>query len=476
MQVVHVASEVFPFSRSGGLGDVLGVLPLVQARLGAEVTVVSPWYADVPDEVTEVWSGTLPDMSGPDVPGLPVLPPVRVGEVRRGRVRFVFVGLPCFDRPGLYHPDDVWRFSQFGRAVLPVLAGLGVVPDVLHGHDWQAGLVVARARLSGVRAVFSVHNLQYQGRWNLPDGAPWTGLPDWTLTPEGLEFHGDVNLMKAGLVFASQVTTVSPTYAREITTPAFGEGLEGLMTRLEAEGRLSGILNGLDQERWDPRTDQDVPSFSDPAGKGAAVAALRAEFGLDGAPILASVSRLAEQKGMDLLIRALPQLVQDWNVVVLGGGDPALEAGLREWAAHPRVVFVQGMNEPLAHRIYAGADAFAMPSRFEPCGLSQMIAMRYGTLPVVRLTGGLVDTVPGDVGFTFEQATAADLTTACQEAFAAFGDRADWTARVERAMALSFSWDAPARSYLGLYARVLSSPLASLTGLDAPQEQAGAPA
>lgn len=460
MQVVHVASEVFPFSRSGGLGDVLGVLPAVQVGLGAEVTVVSPWYADVPGDVTLVWRGALPGVAGQ-----PPLPEVRVGEVRRAGVRFLFVGLACFDRPGLYHPDDVWRFSLFGRAVPPVLAQLGVRPDVLHGHDWQAGLVVAHARLSGVRSVFSVHNLQYQGRWNLLDGMGWTGLPEWAFTHETLEFHGDVNLMKAGLVFSSQVTTVSPTYAREITTPEFGEGLEGLMTRLRAEGRLSGILNGLDQVRWDPASDPDVPVFTDPRGKGAAVAALRAEFGLDGAPILASVSRLAEQKGMDLLIGALPQLVQDWNVVMLGGGDPVLEAALREWAAHPRVVFEQGMNEPLAHRIYAGADAFAMPSRFEPCGLSQMIAMRYGTLPVVRATGGLVDTVPADVGFSFAQASVGALVAACGEARAAFDDPAGWEARAARAMRLEFSWDGPAREYLGLYARVLSGAAPAVAGL-----------
>ncbi|GGB50456.1 glycogen synthase [Deinococcus soli (ex Cha et al. 2016)] len=460
MRVVHVASEVFPFSRSGGLGDVLGALPAQQARLGAAVTVVSPWYADIAQPVREVWRGAL------DAPGSLPLADVRVGELVQGGVQFVFVGLGAFDRPGLYFPDDVWRFTQFARAVLPALERVGVTPDVLHAHDWQAGLVVALGRLAGLRAVFSVHNLQYQGRWNLIDGAGWTGLPDWAFTHEGLEFHGDVNLMKAGLVFASQVTTVSPTYAQEITTPEYGEGLEGLLVRLTHEGRLSGILNGLDQDRWDPRTDADITPFADVAGKAACGVALRAEFGLDDAPILGVVSRLAEQKGMDLLIGALPELTRDWNVVVLGGGDPRLEAGLREWDAHPRVAFAQGMNEPLAHRIYAGADAFAMPSRFEPCGLSQMIAMRYGTLPVVRETGGLVDTVPHEVGFRFVGATPQALTRACAEARLAFDDRAEWTARAAEAMSLDFSWDGPTREYLGLYARVLSVPPRPLAGLE----------
>ena len=441
MRVLHVASEVFPFSRSGGLGDVLGALPAVQARLGedAEVTVLSPWYASLQGEPQELWRG---EAWGEQA---------WLGELRQDGVRYLFLGLNEFQRPGLYHPDDVERFCAFGRAALPALDAVGVTPDVLHGHDWQAGLVVAHARLRGLRTAFSVHNLQYQGRWNLPEAAGWTGLPDWTFGPDGVEFFGDLNLMKAGLNFAGHVTTVSPTYAQEITTPRYGEGLEGLLTRLSHEGRLSGILNGLDQDRWNPRTDPDIAAYSDPTGKAGAVKALRQEFGLDDAPILATVSRLADQKGMDLLITALPELVRDWNVVVLGGGDPLLEAALTGWANHPRVAFASGMNEPLAHRIYAGAHAFAMPSRFEPCGLSQLIAMRYGTLPIVRETGGLADTVPPEVGFRFADATAPAFLQACREAQAAFQDEAQWQTRAERAMSLDFSWDGPARQYLELY-------------------------
>lgn len=446
MRVVHVASEVFPFSRSGGLGDVLAALPAEQARLGANVTVVSPWYATLSGTPQEVWRG--------EVPGLGQ---VGVGELRASGVRFLFVGLPAFERPGLYHPDDVERFCAFGRAVLPVLQALGAVPDVLHGHDWQAGLVVAHAHLAGWRTAFTIHNLQYQGRWNLAEARTWTGLPDWTFSPEGVEFYGDLNLMKAGLVFAEQVTTVSPTYAREITTPQYGEGLEGVLIRLTLEGRLSGILNGLDQDRWNPRTDPDIRPYANPAGKAANGAVLRAEFGLDDAPILGVVSRLADQKGIDLLIEALPELVERWNVVVLGGGDPLLTAALHGWAYHPRVAFVSGLNEALAHRIYAGADAFAMPSRFEPCGLSQMIAMRYGTLPIVRETGGLVDTVPGDVGFRFADATPEALTAACQDARTTFEDAVEWQARMERGMELDFSWKGPARHYLALYRRLCAA-------------------
>ncbi|ACO46705.1 glycogen/starch synthase [Deinococcus deserti] len=445
MRVLHVTSEVFPFSRSGGLGDVLGALPAVQATLGAQVSVLSPWYGSLAGAPEQIWAGDVADVG-----------PVRVGELRQDGVRFLFLGLPEFEREGLYHPDDVWRFCTYGRAVLPVLRALNEVPDVLHGHDWQAGLVVAHAHEAGWRTVYTVHNLQYQGRWNLAEASGWSGLgPAW-LTHEGAEFYGDLNLMKAGLIAANHVTTVSPQYAREITTQQYGEGLQGVLLRLTLEGRLSGIINGLDQERWNPRTDPDVPAYSDLAGKAAATQALRTEFGLDKAPVLGVVSRLADQKGMDLLIEALPRLVHNWNVVVLGGGDPLLTAALEGWAQHPRVSFAQGMNEALAHQIYAGSDAFAMPSRFEPCGLSQMIAMRYGTLPVVRETGGLVDTVPPDVGFRFQPATPEALVEACQQARAAFEDQSDWEARVARAMALDFSWDGPAREYLALYERVVT--------------------
>ncbi|WP_412029778.1 glycogen synthase [Deinococcus yunweiensis] len=449
MQVVHVGSEVFPYSRSGGLGDVLGALPAEQARLGAQVTVISPWYAELAGTPALVWEGTLPAVSGALGPST-----VRVGEVIEAGVRYVFVGMDVFERPGLYHPDDVWRYSLFGRVVLPVLDVLDVRPDVLHGHDWQAGLVMAYAHLAGITTVFSVHNLQYQGRWNLPEASGWTGLPSWALGPDTLEFHGDISLMKGGLVFADHVTTVSPTYALEITTPQYGEGLDGLLVRLTREGRVSGIINGLDQDRWDPRTDPDIPAFADAAGKAAARAALKHEFGLDDAPVLATVSRLADQKGIDLLVEALPELVKDWNIVVLGGGDPLLTGALMGWSQHARVEFRQGLNEPLAHRIYAGADAFAMPSRFEPCGLSQMISMRYGTLPVVRETGGLVDTVPHDIGFRFRDATPDALLGACREALAEYAHPQAWAARIERGMALDFSWAGPAGQYLDLYGRL----------------------
>lgn len=445
MRVVHVSSEVFPFARSGGLGDVASALPITQAACGAKVSVVMPWYGKLTVAPRQVARGWVPGVGE-----------VRAGEHWQDGVQYLFVGLPEFQRPELYYPDDVWRFTRFGQSVLPLLQTLKLHPDILHGHDWQAGTVVAHAYLAGWRSIFTIHNLQYQGRWNLGEARHWTGLPGWMLGHEGLEYWGDINLMKAGLLYAQHVTTVSPTYAQEITTPQYGEGLDGLMTRLSREGRLSGIINGLDQTRWTPTHDPDIQPFSDWQGKQANVQALRAEFGLDDKPILASVSRLADQKGMDLLIEALPELIQDWNVVVLGSGDPLLSSALRGWSQHPSVAFVEGFNDALSHRIYAGADAFAMPSRFEPCGLSQLIAMRYGTLPIVRLTGGLVDTVPETVGWHFTDPTPEALLAACAQARACL-ETSEWKMRVARAMSLDWSWDGPAKEYLGLYGRVMAS-------------------
>ncbi|WP_261664805.1 glycogen synthase [Deinococcus sp. Marseille-Q6407] len=444
---VHVASEVFPFSRTGGLADVLGALPAAQAAAGTAVMVVSPWYRDLADAAAVESVGTL------NIDGIGE---VRLGHERRAGVEYLFLGLEAFDREGLYHSDDVQRFSAFGCAVLPALQALNVQPQLLHGHDWQAALAVAHAHLSGWPTVFTIHNLQYQGRWSLHEAAGWTALPAWTFQPDFVEFFGDLNLLKAGLVFADRVTTVSPTYAQEITTPEYGEGLEGVLQRLDSEGRLCGILNGLDLDRWNPRRDAAIMNYSGPRSKASNRRRLRAEFGFDRAPVLGTVSRLADQKGMDLLLLALPELVKSWNVVILGGGDPLLEAAFQGWHFHPRVAFVSGLNEPLAHRIYAGADVFAMPSRFEPCGLSQMIALRYGTLPVVRATGGLKDTVPPSIGFPFVPATSQALLDACSEALATRRDRAEWERRVKAGMALDFSWNASAQAYRDLYSEILA--------------------
>ncbi len=440
MQILHVASEAYPYSRTGGLADVMAALPAELVRLGHNVSVLSPWYADLQGTPHEIWRSGR----------------VRLGELQEAGVRYLFLETPEFKRPGIYHEDDVQRFAAWGRLVLPVLREVGVSFEMLHGHDWAAGLVVAHAKLWGVPSVYTVHNLQYQGRWNINQGFAWTGLPLEFNSPEGVEFYGDVNLMKAGLRYAGHVTTVSPTYAQEITTREFGEGLDGVLRMRQAEGKLSGVINGLDQERWDPRTDGHVLPYADLQGKAANVAALRREFDLDDAPILSCVSRLAVQKGLDILLAALPEIVQKWNVVLLGSGDAQLEAAFSTWAQRSqRVRHVMGMNESLSHRLYAGAHAFAMPSRFEPCGLSQMIALRYGTPPVARRTGGLNDTVPAEIGFLFDEATPQAFLSALDRAETSLTDSAAWQARAAQGMTLDFSWEGPARRYLDIYQQVL---------------------
>lgn len=440
MHVLHVASEVYPFSRTGGLADVMGALPAALLRLGQQVSVVSPWYASLQGEPQEIWR------EGDHL---------RLGEVQQGGVRFLFLQTPDFWRTGIYHSDDVWRFSHWTRALLHALEQAGIDFDLLHGHDWVAGLAIAHATLRRKPSVFTVHNLQYQGRWGGAEAMPWTGLPWEMYTHLGLEFHDCLNPMKAGLIYSRFVTTVSPTYAREITTAQYGEGLEGVLQERDAQGRLWGIVNGLDGERWNPRHDPEITPYSDYAGKQANIAALRAELGLDDAPILACVSRLVEQKGMDLLLGALPDLLQHWNVVLLGSGDSQLEAAFQGWTHHSRFRHVMGMNEPLSHRLYAGSHAFVMPSRFEPCGLSQMIALRYGSLPIARATGGLVDTVPAGTGFLFEEASPWALSSTAYHALTTLHHQDTWAQRVAHGMSLDFSWEASARKYLELYEKAL---------------------
>lgn len=402
--------------------------------------MLSPWYRDISPRPTTVFEQGE----------------VHLGEVVQAGVRFLFLGLPEFDRSGMYASDDVWRFIRFCRSALPTLDAYGLSFDLLHAHDWGAGLLCYFARERKLPSLFTIHNLQYQGRWSGWDAFAWTGLPQETYSPQGIEFHGDINLMKAGLVYADAITTVSPTYAREITTPALGEGLDGILRARYVRGQLHGILNGLDLERWDPRNDPEIRPFKTAKGKAANVKALRSELGLRGKPVLATVTRLVEQKGIDLLVDTLPELTRDWDVVVLGSGDPRLEASLQEWDGKG-VRYLRGMNEPLAHRIYAGADAFVMPSRFEPCGLSQMIALRYGAVPIVRDTGGLHDSVPRDVGFLFQKCSSTALARVARLARKEFDDPALWRTRIERGMKLDFSWDRAARQYQALYASVTRS-------------------
>jgi len=460
--VMHVSSEVYPFSKTGGLADVLGALPLEQAKLGqggtdVSVTVVSPWYRRL--------GGSLePELIARfQVPGMSS--GSQVGRIEQNGVTYLFIRQKGFEGTELYGlVNDLERFVYFCKAVPYALEALELSPDVIHAHDWGSGLLAALLRftpvpvaLEGVKTVFTIHNLQYQGRWNPWDLLSWTGLPTSLFNPDGLEFFGDVNLLKAGVVYSDAVTTVSPTYAQEITTPEYGEKLEGVLMRTQQQGRLHGILNGLDMDRWNPRTDPYAP-FDPPEDKARVKRELLHDLKLEDRPTLGLVSRFAGQKGVDLVIEALGELLEDWNVIILGNGDIFPERVLSLLSKYaPGLHFRQGYDEALAHRIYSGVDAFLMPSRFEPCGLAQMISMRYGTLPIARDTGGLHDTISKDIGFLFPEATYGSLLEGTNQALEVFVSRPEkWRSRMEAAMKLDWSWTKGASEYLELYRRLIA--------------------
>lgn len=457
LHILHVSSEVYPFSKTGGLADVLGALPLEQARLGHTVTVISPWYG-------ELGGGSEPHrVAIVSVPGM--FGEVEIGRLYQNGVTYLFVRMAGFESKQLYgFKNDVERFIFFAKAVPFAIAAMGLQPQILHAHDWATGLLPALIKFTPVpttfqrvKMVYSIHNLQYQGRWNPWDVLSWTGLPSSLVHSEGLEFFGDVNMMKAGIVYADAVTTVSPTYAQEITTLAYGEKLEGVLKQVQRDGRLHGIINGIDLERWDPITDPRA-GFSDWHGKQAARARMQTELKLDPQrPTVALVTRFAQQKGIDIAIEALGDLLECWNVVILGDGDLFSEKVLGLISRYaPHFVFYKGYNEDLAHQVYAGADAFLMPSRFEPCGLSQMISMRYGTLPIARDTGGLHDTISPEIGFLFPEASAPSLLEATDQAYGVWQDPTAWQKRVHAAMALDWSWQSSASKYLELYQGLLA--------------------
>lgn len=469
MRIAHLASEVVPFSKTGGLADVAGSLPPALAACGHDVTVVVPGHRESLRE-------PLPGQPLAEVQALGLRAVPHLVE-HRG-VRFVLLDCPVlYARPALYgmpdadFPDNHVRFAFFARAALTTLGHLGGV-EILHAHDWQAALAPFllasepgwRETLPRTRSVFTIHNLAYQGIF-----PPWTlpacGLGSEHFHVDGLEFYGQVNFLKAGLVAADAITTVSPTYAREILTPAFGCRLEGVLAA--RHHLLTGILNGLDQSEWDPANDAHIArqySIADAAaGKAANREALAAELGLapSSRALCGMVSRLAEQKGADLVVVALDDIVTlGFDLVVLGTGERRYEEAMRAAEqAHPgRVRVLTRFDNRVAHLIYAASDLFLMPSRYEPCGLGQMIAMRYGSLPVVHATGGLADTVTDSsrddgTGFVFWELTPAALVDALARAAATLA-RPDEVAHLRRtAMTRDFSWSASARAYLVLYER-----------------------
>lgn len=465
MRVLFASAEVHPYSKTGGLADVAGALPRALTALGHEVLVVSPWYADLRAAPPPLWIG---DIDAPFADGFEA---VGVGTMERGGVRYAFVGHDDFRRAQLYgYEDDVRRFCLFSRAVPAVAERVDFMPDVVHANDWHTAylpMVLAHGwhlprGFPQLPSVLTVHNVQYQGESGIDETLWWLRLPA-ALAGSSIDHFGRANALQAGLGYATRVTTVSPTYAAEIQRPEYGYTLDGTFRHIR--DRLVGILNGLDTEEWDPAADPFLPQGFDAehlGGKAASKRALTARLALDGdAPLLGVVSRLADQKGIDLVIAAGDRLVaQGWTLAVLGSGEPALERTLRALASrHPgRISATIGFDESLAHLIYGGADALAVPSRFEPCGLSQLIAMRYGTLPIARDTGGLHDTITHDrTGFLFEPARPEGLLWAAGLAREAFETRG-WRRRVRQAMGQDFSWSRSADRYDALYQSVVASP------------------
>ena len=477
-----VASEAVPLAKTGGLADVVGALSRELARLGHDVTLVLPRYKQVGEAAMD-----LTEVRKIQVPAAPV--PIEVGietgTLKDSTVRLIAIRHdPFFARAGLYgeagvdYPDNLARFALFCRAALEVCQGLDWWPDVLHAHDWQAALAVVYLKtvyvshptLASCRTLFTIHNMGYQGVFPATEYST-TGLFWSEFTPDRLEFFGQVNLLKGGIIYADLLNTVSPTYAREIQTAEFGYGLAGV---LEArKDRLFGIINGIDYDDWSPANDPHLPaqySETNLAGKKTCKTGLQREMKLPAwnVPLLGVVSRLVSQKGTDLILEILPDLLSlDVQMVLLGTGDPTYETQLTALHARFSEKFAVrlGFDESLAHRIEAGADMFLMPSRYEPCGLNQLYSLSYGTVPIVRKTGGLADTVvayrPGEkrstaTGFVFESAHPEVLFSTILLALQVYRDTEEWQRLMQRGMRQDFSWRHSAQEYVKLYQRALA--------------------
>ena len=462
-----VASECAPLVKTGGLADVVGALPAALRAQGWGLRSLLPGYPallGLEGAQTVLVEDNL--FGGPgrllaaQVAGLDLL-------ILDAPHLYDRPGTPYLDADGRDWPDNDLRFAALGWMAARIAAGglAGWTPQVLHLHDWQAGLAAVYAREMGARAgtLMTIHNIAFHGLTR-PGRLQALRLPGAGFTPEGFEFYGQISALKAGLIWADRISTVSPTYARELTTPAFGMGLDGV---IQARGDVvTGILNGIDTTVWNPAADPAIRPYSTPRGKAVNRTRLAEEFGLtpgDG-PLCVVVSRLSGQKGLDLLLEALPALLnRGGSLVLLGSGERALETAWRAAAeTHARVAVRIGYDEGLAHRMFAGADAVLVPSRFEPCGLTQLYALRYGAIPLVALTGGLADTVITAseaglragvaTGLQFHPVDAQSLAFALDRLCSLHADTQVWGQLQRNAMRAEFGWDAAAAQYAALYA------------------------
>jgi starch synthase len=465
-----ISSEAAPFAKTGGLADVVGSLPAALQACGDEVAVVIPRYGSIDlKKARRVWEGLTIHFG-------PAAFPVTIYQAPAEYPVYLVDCPPLFERKGFYgdsaldFPDNHIRFAVFARAALNVARFL-FRTEVFHCHDWQAGLVPAYLRTTfasdptflGCRTLFTIHNLGYQGLFPKTALAEVALPPEDVYRPDAMEFFGRVSYIKAGIAFADALNTVSPTYAREIQTPEYGFGLDGALRA--RSNVLTGILNGVDYLEWNPEIDPLIPahySEADVAGKEVCKRELLLEFGLApeamARPLLGIVSRFTRQKGTDILAEVIDEIVaQDVYLVALGTGDAEYEEFFsRMQLEHPGRVAVRiGFDNGLAHRIEAGADMFLMPSYYEPCGLNQIYSLRYGTVPVVRATGGLDDTIEEGTGFKFADYSGKALLEAVRAAILAFADRDAWLQMMRRGMRKDFSWKISAGAYSALYRRLL---------------------
>ena len=480
MRVLFVSSEAYPLAKTGGLADVSAALPHALAELGVDVRLVLPGYPCAVDAAAhKIVEPELPRAAGADTTRL-----VRACMPDSGLPVWLVDCPTLFNRGGrLYQddhgadwPDNAQRFAHFS-AVAAQLARGKLVPDwqadLVHANDWHAGLLpilLGQAPEQRPASIFTIHNLAYQGLYPR-EILPLLALPDGIFTPDGIEFYGKVSFLKAGIRFSDHITTVSPSYAREILTPEFGCGLDGLLRhRMKS---ITGILNGVDYRVWNPTSDRCLPArfgVDDLSGKRICKADLQRELGLavsQTIPLISWVSRITDQKMADVVSHVLPAILQrDVQLVMLGQGDPELEVQLADTAQHypGRLAIRIGFDEELAHRFHAGADLLLHPCRFEPCGLTPLYAMRYGTLPIVRHVGGLADTIVDATessartghatGFVFREPSASAMLDCLDRALAFYAQPVLLRKMQRRAMDREFGWDASARRYLALYRRL----------------------
>lgn len=460
MRIVMCASEVVPFAKTGGLADVVGALPIALEEKGEEVIVIMPYYKAVRNAKIEIHSnkGISYAVVGKNI-----------------KVYFIENDL-YFNREGLYgdkncdYKDNLARFSYYCKKSLELLKEINFFPDIIHCHDWQSALIPVYLKTvyskgisyKNTKSIFTVHNLGYQGIFP-EEEFPLTGLDKSLFHIDKLEFHGKINLLKGGIIFSDYITTVSPAYSKEIQTKELGFGLEGVLAK--RKGSLLGILNGIDYSIWDPKTDRIIAnnySVLDLQGKQKNKEILQEICGLPKkaeVPLFGMVTRLVDHKGLDILAPELEAICKlGLQLVVLGKGDLKFH-NIFESAAkkYPKTLSLHlGFDEVLAHKIYAGSDVFLMPSKYEPCGLGQLISLRYGAVPLVFKTGGLADTVTNEYGFVFEHYKKEDLIKTIMQAIKAFANKNSWSQLVINAMKCNFSWEESAKKYTKLYKKLAS--------------------